>query len=241
MIKFIKAFILVVIFCLASVNSYAQVKCVNKQLAELVGQMPDIRLDEGFTGEVMVPAVSKAKPVVVQRNGDGIIDHIGIKFFNREIIAKHPSPIYHFIERYFLELMLLPSQEEMATKMKLEHVTITSEAFSLKSLKKGLQDVVSAVSHDLSVYVTCNNNRYSVSCMDNNKSLVKVNFPVRYELITGFTKLEAENSVYSDMLMQGKQSYVPLGSDYMSSYKDLHKPWFTLSLSAYNLVYKGLR
>ena len=213
-------FVLALSFFLSSANSYAQVKCSNKQLTELVGQLPDIRLNEGFSGEVMIPHISKVKPVIVQRSNDGVINHLGIKFFNRDIIRKHPSPVYHFVERYFLELMLMSSQEEIATKMKLEHVTITSEAFSLKILKKGLQDIVSAVSHDLSVYVTCNNNRYSVSCMNDNKLLAKITFPVRYELITGFTKLEAENSLYSDLLMAGKQNYEPLTYEYMSSYKD---------------------
>jgi hypothetical protein len=104
--------------------------------------------------------------------------------------------------------------------MKLEHVEIKSEVYSLKALKKGLQDIVSAVSHNFSVYITSNNNRYSVSCLNDNKMLAKISFPVRYELITGFTKLEAENSVHSDLLMSGKHTYVPLSGDYMSNYKD---------------------
>lgn len=220
MLKFANALVLVLVFFFTSAKSYAQVKCSNKQLTELVSQLPDIRLSEGFSGEVMISNISKAKPIIVQRSNDGVINHLGIKFFNRDIIQKHPSPIYHFVERYFLELMLMPSQEEIATKMKMEHVTITSEVFSLKLIKKGLQDIVSAVSHDLSVYVTCNNNRYTVSCMNENKLLAKISFPVRYELITGFTKLEAENSIYPDLLMAGKQNYVPLTDEYMSTYKD---------------------
>ena len=198
----------------------AQVTCTNKLLAELVGQLPDIRLDEGFKGEVMVPNISNIKPIVVERNSEGTVSHVGIKFFERDIIQKHPSPIYHFVERYFLELMLLSSQDEIATKMRLEHVEINSEVYSLKSLKKGLQDIVSAVSHNFSVYITSNNNRYSVSCLNDNKMLAKISFPVRYELITGFTKLEAENSVHSDLLMSGKRTYASLSSDYMSNYKD---------------------
>ena len=216
-----KAYILALVFlwCVPA-SSDAQVKCANKQLADLVEFLPDIRLDEGFAGEVMIPAVSGVKPVLVLRNSEGVINHLGIKFFDRDVIQKHPSPIYHFVERYFLELLLLPTQEDMARKMKLEHVNITSEVFSLKAFKKGLQDIVSAVSHNFSVYITCNNNRYSVSCLNDNKLLAKISFPVRYELITGFSKLEAENSVYTDMLMSGKQAYAALDGDYMSAYKD---------------------
>lgn len=221
MIKLCKAFFLAVMFLLGvSADSYAQVKCANKQLADLVELLPDIRLDEGFAGEVMVPAVSHTKPVLVLRNAEGVIHHIGIKFFDREIINRHPSPVYHFIERYFLELLLMPHPEDIKTKMKLEHVQITSEVFSLENMKKGLQDIVSAVSHDLSVYITSNNQQCSASCLNQGKLLAKINFPLRYELITGFSKLEAENSVYTDLLMAGKQVYKPLGSEYMSTYKD---------------------
>lgn len=243
MVKFAYSFILFFLF-FAYGNSCAQVKCANKILTELVESLPDIGLDQGFTGEVIVPEVSKKKPVVVHRSNDGVINHVGIKFFNRDIISKHPSPIYYFVERYFLELMLMPSQEEISSKMKLEHVKITSEIFSLKSLKNGLQDIVAAVSHDLSVYITCNNNHYSVSCMNDNKLLAKISFPVRYELITGYTKLEAENSIYPDLLMSGKKEYEPLTGEYMSTYKDnlycAHEDYYVtediISTTYYNKV-----
>ena len=105
-------------------QSFAQAKCSNKLLSEIIGQLPDIGLSSGFSGEVLVPSISKDKPVIVQRSTDGVINHIGIKFFHRDVIEKHPSPIYFFIERYFLELMLMESEEEIATKMKLEHVKL---------------------------------------------------------------------------------------------------------------------
>ena len=221
MIKLTKVcFLTVMLLLLVAVDSNAQVKCANKQLADLVELLPDIRLDEGFAGEVIVPEVSAAKPVLVMRNAEGVINHIGVKFFDREIINRHPSPIYHFIERYFLELLLMPNQEDIKTKMKLEHVQITSEVFSLVNIKKGLQDIVSAVSHDFSVYITSNNHHCSASCLNNGKLLAKITFPVRYELITGYSKLEAESSVYTDLLMSGKQTYQSLGGEYMSTYKD---------------------
>jgi hypothetical protein len=136
-IKLCKAFFLAVMFLLGvSADSYAQVKCANKQLADLVELLPDIRLDDGFAGEVMVPAVSHTKPVLVLRNAEGVIHHIGIKFFDREIINRHPSPVYHFIERYFLELLLMPHPEDIKTKMKLEHVQINGVNVHLLNWRK---------------------------------------------------------------------------------------------------------
>lgn len=216
------AVLFVICFTLGSINVSAQVKCANKLLTELVEQLPDVGLDNGFEGEIKVAAISNSKPLIVQRDNQGVITHVGIKFFDRDIINRHPTPIYQFIERYFLELLLLPTQEEINTKLHLEHVGITSEVFPLASTKEGLQDIVSAVSHSFSVYITCNNNRYFASCMnvDDNRLLAKISFPVRYELITGFTKLEAENSVYPELLLSGNLEYNSMTDEYMSSYKD---------------------
>lgn len=212
--------ILFVVFYAFSLNVHSQVKCTNKLLADIVEQLPDIDLDKGFSGEVVVPIVSNDKPVIVQRDSEGRISHIGIKFFDRMIIEKHPTPVYHFIERYFLELLLLNNQEEISTKLRMERVHITSEIYSMIALKEGLQNIVSGVSPDVSVYITCNNNRYVASCMSENKMIAKISFPVRNELITGFTKLESENSFYPELLMHTMQDYQPLTSVYMSAYKD---------------------
>ena len=214
------AVLFAICFSILSIEASAQVKCANKLLAELVGQLPDIGLDGGFQGEVVVPSVSKTKPLIVLRNNQGVITHVGVKFFNRDVINRHPSPVYQFIERYFLELLLLPAQEDIDTKLRMEHVNITSDVYPKASVKKNLQSIVTAVPQDFSVYITSNNNRYSASCMNGNKLVAKISFPVRYELITGFTKLEAENSVYPELMMSGKQNYESLTGDYMAAYKD---------------------
>lgn len=227
-----------------SFSAYSQIKCTNKLLSDITEQLPDIGLSSGIKGEVSVPQLCKGKPLVIERNNNGDISHIGVFFFNRDIIEKHPSPVYHFVERYFLELLLLPSQEAISTKLHQERVSITSEAFSLKDYKKGLQDIISAVSHDLSVYITLSNNRYSVSCMENNKLLAQINFPMRLELITGYTKLESENSFYPSMLLHTPGEYQSPAEIDLSKYKEtmycLNDDFFAMedikSTSYYNKV-----
>ena len=210
----------VCLFLAMSLSVEAQVKCSNKLLAEIVGQLPNIQINDKVSSEYMIPGISKDKPVLIHRNSEGVINHVGIKFFDRKVIEKHPSPIYFFIERYFLELLLLPNQNEITRKLEMERVKITSEVISMPSTRKGIQEIVSGVPHEFSLFITCNNNRYSASCMDGNKLFAKIDFPVRYELITGMTKLEAENSVYPALLLHAKKEYKPLTAAYMSDYKE---------------------
>ncbi len=200
---------------------YSQIECSNKLLKEMVEQLSNsVQLNKGVASEYMLPSLCKGKPVVVEYDEKGVITHVGVKFFKREVMAQHYTPVFHFIERYFLELLMLPSNEDRKVKMRMDRVHIVTDKFSMTDLRKGLLDIVAAVSHDFSVYVTCNNNRYSASCMVGNELLAKIDFPVRYELITGNTKLEAESSVYHSLMLYQIQPYASPDEIDMYAYKD---------------------
>ena len=213
-------YLLTFMLIIFSSKVYSQSRCTNKLLTEIAGQLSDMTSTNEFIGEMVILSISKDKPIVFQRNSEGVIDHIGIKFFHREVIQKHPSPIYYFIERYFLELLLLPTQEEINTKLRMERVSINSEIFSMIDMKKGLRDIVSAVSDDLSIYITCTNNRCTASCLKDNKVIARIHFPIRYELITGYTKIEAESSIYPALLNFKPNEYQFLSESYMSVFKE---------------------
>ena len=214
--------------CLCSLPSFSQVRTTNKVLQEIIEQLPNSQLNSKGESEFEVPTIS-AKPIVFNRNKEGIIDHVGIKLFNREILDKHPSPIYHFIERYLLELLLLPNNEEVALKLRMEKVKIASEVHRIVDYQKCIRQIIASFTSDCSILITCNSNHYIVSCITDNRNLLKMAFPVRNELITGFTKLEAENSIYLSLLAHQVDKAEPLTLSDVSIYKD--------SLYAYNEDY----
>lgn len=220
MVKLNYSYLLTIMLVLFSSQAYSQLRCTNKLLTEIAEQLSNVVPFDDYVDEMMISSISKNKPIVFQRNSEGLVEHIGIKFFHREVVQKHPSPIYHFIERYFLELLLLSTQEEIDTKLRMERVSISSEVFSLIDMKKGLRDIVAAVSDDLSIYVTCNNNRCTASCMKDNKVIARIYFPIRYELITGYSKLEAESSIYPALLNFKPTIYQAYPETYMSVFKE---------------------
>ena len=148
--------------------SHAQSKCSNQRLTDIYEQLDQTKQTEHL-------------PIVINKNPQGIIDHIGIKLFDKGLILTQVTPIYRFIERYFLELLLLSSQQEIMNKMKIERIKIDSDIHSMVSIKEGLQNIIDDFSLDQSVHIICHNNRYIVSFMKSNKNLLKMSFPVRYE------------------------------------------------------------
>ena len=212
-------FISLICICICPLFLHSQVKTSNRLLQDIVAQLPDLRLDEGATGDFNVPSIS-SRPIVVDRDRQGTIVHVGVKLFNRDIMAKNYSPLYHFVERYLLELLLLPGHEQIATRLKMERVHISSEMYKMNSYKEGIKQVISSFTPDCSIHIIYGNNRYSISCITQKRVLLKMTFPGRHELITGFTKLEAENSFYLSLLSHRIKSIpVPTMSD-VSFYKE---------------------
>lgn len=201
-------------------GAYAQSVCSNKLLTEIVEKVTESYGLQGLNEELLIPELCKNKPLIVQKNAQGMVDHVGIKLFDRDLVHRYPTFVYRFIERYFLELLLLPSEKEIYTKLRMEKVKISSDVYSLHSFKKDLQRIISDFSADYSLYIMCNNNRYTVSCMRNERVLVEVDFPVRYELLSGNTKLEAENSVYMALMAQQVKEYTPLSERELFEYND---------------------
>lgn len=195
----------------------SQVECTNHTLQDIVDKLP---LADHTNGEFVMPTLSKERPIIMTRNPEGLVSHVGFKLFDRAIITRHPSPIYYFLERYLLQLLLLPDNHEVTRQLKSDRVKIDSELHDLTDYQKGLSHIVSDDTSGSSVYITCNNNRYTVSCMKGNSRLIRISLPVRHELITGYSKLEAESSFYPELLKFTVSKQEPLDEMLMDIWQD---------------------
>ncbi len=201
--------------------AHGQNVCINQTLQRIVEQIPELPVSSSSEEEELVLSRVNGKcPIVVSRNAEGSINHVGFKLFNRKIMEKHASPLYTFIERYVLELSLL-SEQEISTRLKMDRVRITSEIYPLSpSVKDGLRHILSDDIGHSSLYISNNSNRYTVSLLKKEKQLLQISFPVRHELITGFTKLEAESSFYPSLLAHLNVSDSSLTEVELIPYKD---------------------
>lgn len=200
-------------------------KCVNSTLQKIVEQLEDISTrTEKFNGEIIVPRVSSDCHISIERDKKGKIEHVGFKLFNRELMESHSVPIYRFMERYMLELFLLEDDKDIYTRLKMDRVKISSEIYLEVPMKKGLQKVISENFSDCSIFITNNGQNNIVSCVKSDKVLAQIIFPLRYELITGFSKLEAESLFYPQLLqylaVENQTEENPLSLYDLQSYKD---------------------
>lgn len=212
-----KTWMAVVCLTMLPAIAYSQMECASRTLQEIVNKLPQIDYTDS---EFVIPTLSKECPIILERNAEGLVSHVGFKLFDRAIITKHPSPIYHFLERYLLQLLLLPDNYEVVHQLKSDRVKIDSEIHDLTNYQKGVSQILSDNTSECSIYTTCHNNRYTVSCMKGNSQLIRISFPMRHELITGYNKLEAESSFYPELLKFSPIEEEPLDEMYMDTYQD---------------------
>ena len=120
---------------------------------------------------------------------DKTIDHIGLCLFSDELRSIGKSPIFDFLERYFLQLKYPPKSKTMSN-------VIRDDQFHFVTGKLENVDEIQ-VSDNFSY--ECDHHRYKATWSRNGSTLLSVSFPVEYELISGENKIEAEDNLQADI------------------------------------------
>lgn len=128
------------------------------------------------------------------------IDHIGLAIFPEQIIRENPSPVYRFVERYLLELYLFPELPTPEQRLNEDNVTLRFPASAGGNLREDIARHLPRFGDRTSLLVLTDNHRYSVTVYESGKTVFAMRFPIRYELLWGMNKIEAENGFYETLL-----------------------------------------
>ena len=191
-----KRYILYIIICLvallpASAKSTfrtAELERLAKELALDIEALPD-----GYSH----PIANDIRLTVHQ--SEQTIDHIGLYLFSEELRSMGKSPIFDFLERYFLQLKYPPRTKSMSNMIRDDQFKFLTGTFkSVDNIQ--LTDGFS---------FNYDNHNYQASWNRKDSTLLSVSFPVEYELISGENKIEAEDNLPSDI--RSTKVIVPTG------------------------------
>ena len=186
-----------------------QPRYTSKLLQDIAGQLSascGVAIEQ--SGDIPVKILGSPASLFVHQSETKEIDHIGLKLFAPDMVEKQHTPIFHFVERYMLELLLTQTDADALQRLQMERIKLSSDIPMTGKLRKDLQNTIAAFSNRLSFLLSNAGNRYKLLCMDGNRTILSIEFPARYELITGYTKPEAENAVYMSLLTH-KSTSVP--------------------------------
>lgn len=120
---------------------------------------------------------------------DNTIDQIGLHLFADELRQIGNSPVFDFLERYFLQLKYPPQGKSMSNMLRDDQFRFIV----------GNVETVSKLKTTDAFSFNYDNHLYEATWTRNNKTLLAVSFPVEYELISGENKIEAEENLKADV------------------------------------------
>ena len=148
--------------------------------------------------EVYTAANSAAKGSLpefyVQKNQDDLIEHVGLKLFDQDLMADYGEVPLRFVERYLLELLAVSDKSwNIDQSMKFDNVQIWSDIYT-GTMDKVIRQFAAGMDASVSIMIASGQFRYEVKCIKDHKLAMSISFPARYEMLTGYTKLEAEEA-----------------------------------------------
>lgn len=153
-----------------------------KRLATVVS-LPEDSIRNGYnhpvTGNLQLTVYCQANT----------IEHIGLYLFADEMRSLSKSPVFDFLERYFLQLRFPPT-------MKTARNMLRDDQFKFLI---GSINTVSELQLTDAFTLDFDKNRYVATWSRDDQKILSVTFPVEYELISGENKIEAENNLQADI------------------------------------------
>lgn len=181
-----KRTVLYIIMCLtAAMTATAQVTYRTQELQRLA---TTLKVDAGKLHEGYNTLSVANTPLTVHLQ-NGVVDHIGLSLFSEEMRQAAQTPVFDFLERYFLQLKYPPSEKTAA-------MMVRDDGFRFE--RGTLQTVGTLLPTDKFEY-RYDGHRYVVSWSRDDSPLLTVSFPVEYQLMSGENKIDAERHILSDI------------------------------------------
>lgn len=122
-------------------------------------------------------------PLCVGVDGSHSVFHVGYKLFTTEMKTQYPSEVYDFLERYLLELECMNS--EVILRQYLEDDGVVILGGSLTNTKQITPSTPFS-------FTKIENAFYDIEWNASGKTLLKLRFPINFELLLGTRKNELE-------------------------------------------------
>lgn len=125
-------------------------------------------------------------PVIIIKNEDSVVTHIGYKLFAHSLRTEHPSPIYNYIEYALLDHKFHFSDNPFTYK-------------DLKFIEGGWNDV-ETISEATSFQIDAIQDRfYILTWLLNESKKVCLQFPINYERLSLVNRRELEQNIIRDI------------------------------------------
>ena len=188
--------------CLEVNCLYAQEETIyrTKQLEE-IGQMLETRgISAMKPGIYDADAICPGKRVRVEAGFGGLISSIGLELFDTRVVAEYLRPVYDFVERYLLRLLLIDKPDEILRLLNDDKVGLVLNGVPFEKSPVALVSFVAAIQPGTDFVFVADTTAYKVG-WDTGTGTLQMTFPKQYGLIAGKDKIEMEDDFQKELFL----------------------------------------
>ncbi|MDR0795687.1 MAG: hypothetical protein LBE79_06505 [Tannerella sp.] len=172
-----------------------------KKLEEIASQLPPQYLVD--TDSIMAcPDLCPNKSIVIQYNDKHQVSHLGISMFSKETKEIINKPVCNFIERLLLELTLLRDNNEILSLLDHNNVQFQKNGRRLqKSDVNSMGEILREIEEPAYFTLSKDDKDYTVGWKYGQQNQLIIQFPLNRELITGANRIESDNALFDQLLV----------------------------------------
>lgn len=187
--------IILILLSSASIMKEEHRAFASRRLEDMAKRLP-LRDIPSVDTIMEVPEFIKGKAIVFNSNNNKVV-HMGLSMFSRETKEMIGTDICNFLERYFLELLLLRDKTSIIRKLTEDHIELLLNgqefgAENFSSLQEVMQNICMPVNFSL-----FHKDQHAEAVWMSVGMHLQMKFPLYRELIDGMDKKESDEGVYN--------------------------------------------
>ncbi|NDV65265.1 hypothetical protein D0T60_08410 [Bacteroides sp. 224] len=186
------------LFCFQALS--AQPKAETEVMKRMYKDAQERKITIAKSGEIALGAICPGKSMRVVVT-DGVLSEMGVTLFHPGLDRKVAPPVYIFIERYLLSLLLKKNQTEQKYLMREDFVELKLNGRDLFQTSRSVSLVLQTIQPGTPFTLIGNDTHFTARwTIDNGNTSFEVRFPKQYDLILGKDKKETAQAFCQDVL-----------------------------------------
>lgn len=181
---------------------YAQEETIyrTKQLEEIGQMLETCGISAIKPGIYDADAICPGKRVRVEAGFGGLISSIGLELFDTRVVVEYLRPVYDFVERYLLRLLLIDKPDEILRLLNDDKVGLVLNGVPFEKSPVALVSFVAAIQLGTDFVFVADTTAYKVG-WDTGTGTLQMTFPKQYGLIAGKDKIEMEDDFQKELFL----------------------------------------
>lgn len=171
---------------------------------------------------------------VIRKNGN--ILHLGIDLFGKDKIGFFPDCVFHFVERYFLELLITEDMELFNKRSSDQKIVLMFNDQEVSKSKFGsVENIHLLLNRELQKKISCDSLNYKLLLSDGYNEL-KLIFPANNNIVSGMDKLELDKKLEMNLKDFSSIDKAKVVEDSTKEFDQFHEYFISKGESYYKTI-----